>query len=117
MGIGNDCGSGGWWMSSRDYKDSLTDNHKSSYISENEKKEEERKKHIESLNAIETTEYTVIKKAVAKYREHREIYNSDKWIMKHLIHDYKDLLGIDKVKGRWKCSRNRLDSIDFSKME
>ena len=84
---------------------------------EQQVREEQRHKlklHLHMLTTIEHTEYAPIKEAVYKYREIKRISNSDRWIQQDIRYQIGDLLMIQKIKNKWLCSKDRLESCDFS---
>ena len=87
-------------------------------IEEQKRQEEYRKKKmkrddlVKSLGGLEY-EPIPIKHAIIKYREQIKIANTINWIKREIINAFKDILKVKKIKNRWYCCKNRLDSINF----
>lgn len=80
-----------------------------------EKKKEDKNQHFKFLNDIEPKTNVFIKTAIKKYRAYKDLSNSDRWILNYLKNI--DVLLVKKHKNRWVCCKERLDNIDFAKLE
>ncbi len=78
-----------------------------------EKHVEKRRKHIEYISRIPSEELVPIAEAVHKYRTQLSLGYSDVRIKQTLIKSYS-FLDIQKIQGRWKVSKNKLEKVDFN---
>ena len=71
------------------------------------------KSHLHDLIDIEHKQLIPIKEAISKYKEVRDISNSDRWIRESIKHGIGDVLMMQKIKNKSVCSKERLEYSDF----
>ena len=70
------------------------------------------KSHLRDLIDIEHKQLIPIEEAISKYKEVRDISNSDRWIRESIKHGIGDVLMMQTVKNKWVCSKERLEYSD-----
>ena len=75
--------------------------------------------HTRQIFKIETKNYVPIKQAMMKFYNEKDAKNIDMYDYRRdkMIKNYKHELDIIKQRGRYVCSKERLEKIDFIKIE
>ena len=101
-----------------DYKNKSSINN---FLENNKEKQIEERdiknQYIIMIMMIEHTTLIPIKIAVEKFIAQINKINNYLYTQKIIINDYDKVLLIQKNKNKWMCSKERLDFIDFTKLE
>ena len=122
-------------FSTQDYNETKYSENKSKYIKEQikndndeNKKEEQikqakiytclsiKEKHLIDIANINHITFIPIKSAINKYITQIREINNFCYTQKFIIRNYNEILVIQKIKNKWMCSKEKLEFIDFDKV-
>jgi hypothetical protein len=91
----------------------LEDNNKENKCNELKLKRE----YYKEVIAIEHKSFIPIKIAVDKYIKQIKLINNFRYTQNEIVNYYNEVLIIQKIKNKWMCSKEKLDFINFKKIE
>lgn len=100
-----------FWSSTSEYR-VLCRQHQEMATRQYVERERKRQDHLDLVVSVSTTNYVPIREAVEKYRSSDRPNNSDRWIKNWLLRTCK-CLDFKLEKGKYYCSKEKLDVIDF----
>ena len=120
-------------FSTQDYNETKYSENKSKYIEEqikndNNEKEKQikqakictylsiKEKHLIDIANINHITFIPIKLAINKYITQIREINNFCYTQKFIIRNYNEILIIQKIKNKWMCSKEKLEFIDFDKV-